>query len=115
LTYTCIVDTGSSDLWIISDQAMGCTHSKCDSRFYQTANFQPADIEARLIYGDSTTETHAYGPIGQDTVTLAGISLNGQYFAAINDTNTSVLDTGAVGIFGLGFALNRYRALFIAV
>lgn len=31
-----------------------------------------------------------------------------QYFAAISNTNTSVLDTGSAGIFGLGFPVNRW-------
>ncbi|KAG6811332.1 hypothetical protein H0H92_007951 [Tricholoma furcatifolium] len=59
-----------------------------------------------LNYGDSSTSTHAYGLIGKDTVNLAGLSLQNQFFAAINDTNTSVQDTGAAGIFGLGFPVN---------
>ncbi len=54
------------------------------------------------------TRTHALGEIGQDTVDLAGLVLQDQYIAAINDTNTSVLDTGGAGIFGLGFPVNRY-------
>lgn len=34
------------------------------------------------------------------------LTLQDQYFAAINDTNTSVTDTGSTGIFRLGFPLN---------
>lgn len=64
-------------------------------------------MDANLLYGDSLTGTHANGPIGQDTVALAGLSLSDQFFAAINSTNTSVLETGSAGIFGLGFPLNR--------
>jgi phytepsin len=59
-----------------------------------------------LLYGDSLTGTHASGLIGTDAVSFAGLSIPNQYFAAINDTDTNVLDTGCAGIFGLGFALN---------
>jgi hypothetical protein len=40
-------------------------------------------------------------------VNLAGLSLNDQYFAAVNQTNTSLLQSGAAGIFGVGFPNNR--------
>lgn len=30
-----------------------------------------------------------------------------QFFAAIDYTNTSVLETGAAGLFGLGFPISR--------
>jgi hypothetical protein len=60
------------------------------------------------MYGDSLTGTHAIGPIGYDFVSVAGLGLQNQYFAAINNTNTSVLETGSTGIFGLGFPINRY-------
>lgn len=100
-----VLDTGSSDLWVVSDACTG----NCSSTvpLYPQASFQGTGLDAKLMYGDSSTGTHAYGPIGQDTVGLAGINLQGQYFAAINNTNTSVLLAGSAGIFGLGFPINR--------
>ena len=55
------------------------------------------------MYGDSHTGTHASGPIGKDRAGLATLSVADQYFAAISDTNTTVLETGSAGIFGIGF------------
>jgi phytepsin len=48
-------------------------------------------------------------------VDLAGLTLQNQFFAAINDTNTSVEDTGSAGIFGLGFPVNSviWTTIFI--
>lgn len=60
-----------------------------------------------MLYGDSLTGTFSRGMIGNDTVTLAGMKQVDQCFAAINITNTSVLDVGAAGILGLGFPVNR--------
>ena len=98
-------DTGSSDLWVESDACTeGCTTS---GSVYPEASFQYANIDVSMQYGDSTTGTFASGKVGDDTVTLAGLSLENQYFAAINRTNTSVSDVGAAGIFGLGFPINR--------
>ena len=60
-----------------------------------------------MQYGDSQTGTFARGLIGNDTVDLAGMTLANQSFAAINITNTSVMDVSAAGILGLGFPVNR--------
>ncbi|KAJ3923603.1 acid protease [Lentinula edodes] len=86
------IDTGSSDLWIIVDNSSG---------------FRSTTYPISLLYGDSRTGTHASGVIGIDSVAIASLNLKSQIFAAINDTNTSVLETGCVGILGLGFPVNR--------
>jgi len=98
-------DTGSSDLWAISDALS--EKPSTNIPLYPETNFQSSGLEVRLLYGDSITGTHAYGPIGKDSFNLAGFTLENQYFAAINDTNTTVLQTGSAGILGLGFPLNR--------
>jgi len=65
--------------------------------------FNSTSASVFLNYGDSTSGSHAGGPIGTDTVTIAGLTLAGQPFAAVNDTNNSALQAGGAGIFGLGF------------
>ncbi len=95
-------DTGSSDLWLVSD---GC-RERCPATrvpLFAQAALKPIGQDVSLLYGDSRTGTHASGPIGMDTVSIAGLSVSDQYFAAIIDTNTTVLDTGSAGILGLGF------------
>ena len=101
-----VLDTGSADLWVISDACTG-NCSPRDVPLYPQSTFQPTGLDAKLLYGDSNTGTHADGPIGTDTVGLAGLTLQGQYFAAVNNTNARVLKTGSAGIFGLGFPTNR--------
>ncbi|KAH8110389.1 acid protease [Phellopilus nigrolimitatus] len=103
-----VLDTGSADLWVISDTCSACPHVKPinkDMVFYPSRGLT-AVADAQLFYGDSRTGTHAFGIIGADTVGVAGFTIENQYFAAINDTNTTVLDTGSTGIFGLGFPMN---------
>ncbi|KAI0367305.1 acid protease [Pilatotrama ljubarskyi] len=97
-----IIDTGSSDLWLVSD---GCS-PRCPATnvpLYSHASLSPAGQDVSLLYGDSRTGTHASGPIGTDTVSIAGLSVDNQFFAAVVDTNTTVLQTGSAGILGLGF------------
>ncbi|KZT39855.1 acid protease [Sistotremastrum suecicum HHB10207 ss-3] len=110
-----VLDTGSSDLWVISDACTGnCT---AGVPLYPMSSFNSSGLDAQLLYGDSQTGTHAFGPIGSDTASVAGLSLPNQFFAAINNTNASVLQTGSAGIFGLGFPINSviFSELFKAV
>ncbi|KAH9849941.1 acid protease [Lenzites betulinus] len=97
-----IIDTGSSDLWLVSD---GCKENCPASNvpLYSQATLTPAGQDVLLLYGDSRTGTHASGPIGKDAVSIAGLSVPDQFFAAIIDTNTTVLEAGSAGILGLGF------------
>lgn len=101
-------DTGSSDLWALSDACLsGCIHGSNDLRVYPQSTFKSSGLDVEMQYGDSQTGTFARGMIGNDSVNLLGMTLQDQYFAAINITNTSVLDMGAAGILGLGFPVNR--------
>ena len=70
---------------------------------YPEASLVPTGQDVQLLYGDSHTGTHALGPIGSDTVGVAGLSVPNQFFAAIVDTDTTVLEAGCAGILGLGF------------
>ena len=47
------------------------------------------------------------GMIGEDTVTLAGLTLQDQYFVAVNQTNTTLARAGSAGIFGLGSGTSK--------
>ncbi|KAJ6523800.1 aspartic peptidase domain-containing protein [Mycena sp. CBHHK59/15] len=97
------LDTGSSDLWVASDAVHGLYYAAAP---LPQSSFASAGLDVRLLYGDSLTGTHAFGVIGTDAVSFAGLTVPNQYFAAINNTNANVLDTGSTGIFGLGFPLN---------
>lgn len=60
-----------------------------------------------LLFGDSVTGTHANGPVVLDTVSVAGLAMRGQPFAAIDDTDNSAVQDGSAGLFGMGFFAQR--------
>lgn len=102
-----LVDTGSSDLWVASSK---CKTSVCKSTNmppYPSSHINATGGSVDLQYGDSSTGTIASGPIAQDTMTVAGLSLPQQPFAAISDTNNTSVMQGANGILGLGFPSGR--------
>jgi hypothetical protein len=75
---------------------------------YPSGNIKLAGGVANLSYGDSSTGTHANGPVAQDVVAIAGLSMAQQVFAAVSDTNSTAVMQGTNGIFGLGFPSERY-------
>ncbi|KAF9049443.1 aspartic peptidase domain-containing protein [Rhodocollybia butyracea] len=97
------LDTGSSDLWVTSSACTATTCGTISSPSYQLSSFNASGSSVTMNYGDSTTGTHASGPIGFDTATLAGIAIPVHPFTAVNSTTNTVIQDGAAGIFGLGF------------
>ncbi|KAJ7873883.1 aspartic peptidase domain-containing protein [Mycena olivaceomarginata] len=98
------LDTGSSDLWLIStDCATNACAKAGNTPRIPTVGLKKTGANVIMRYGDSTTGTHASGPIAMDTISIAGVAIDNQLFAAINDTSNSVVQFGAAGIFGLGF------------
>ncbi|KAL9711394.1 hypothetical protein Ac2012v2_005940 [Leucoagaricus gongylophorus] len=97
------LDTGSSDLWAVSD---ACREGTCrDSRVtrYPTTGGKSTGIDVVMSYGDSSTGSSATGTIGLDTAAIAGVTMRDQAFSVVNDTDNPVVQYDAAGIFGLGF------------
>lgn len=91
----------------MSDACRTKTCKKSSSQPYISSSGNVTGASVKLKYGDSSTGTHAAGPVIQDTVAIAGLSMDYQPFAAVNDTDNTAVQNGGAGIFGLGFPAQR--------
>jgi hypothetical protein len=101
------LDTGSSDLWAVSDACRTGTCENSNVAKYPSATGNLTGVDITLLYGDSSSGTFADGVVGVDTATVAGIAMTDQAFGVISDTNNSVIQHDTSGIFGLGFPSGR--------
>ncbi|KAL2041784.1 hypothetical protein N7G274_005568 [Stereocaulon virgatum] len=105
--FTAVVDTGSSDTWLVET---GFTCAKGDQSFCQfgdtynkTNTFQPiANENFAISYSDGELLT---GSFGKEKVTVAGITVNDQQIAVVTRANWNG-DGYSSGVLGLGFPAN---------
>ncbi|KAJ3876530.1 acid protease [Lentinula edodes] len=94
-------DTGSSDLWVPSSL---CTSTACSSkRKYNSSSSSTSQNETgtfSIQYGDGSTVS---GSIYSDTVTVAGVKVQKQRFAAVTNLSSSFASDPVDGVLGLGF------------
>ncbi|RCK56525.1 Candidapepsin-8 [Candida viswanathii] len=99
---TVLVDTGSSDLWVVD--AASCDSSSAECQEYGTYNAQTSHSSVNLTtafsieYFDGTT---AAGNWFLDKVSIAGATLKKQQFADVHS------NTAGNGVLGLGFKGNE--------
>ncbi|PPQ69082.1 hypothetical protein CVT26_003557 [Gymnopilus dilepis] len=104
LNFRVALDTGSADLWLVSDN---CTTTTCKAvpRYpldHQSQTFSSVNDNATVFKAQYADGTFASGFVAKETIQLANISLANQVFGIITDSNVSLTDQTS-GIMGLGF------------
>ncbi|KAG9124711.1 Type I transmembrane sorting receptor [Ceratobasidium sp. 392] len=95
-------DTGSADLWVPSSTctAGGCKgHKSFDAS--KSSTVKPQSGNFSISYGDGSTSS---GPIFSDTVTIAGLTANEQFFSPVTSESDSFAQDPSDGIMGLAFS-----------
>ncbi|KAF9067496.1 aspartic peptidase domain-containing protein [Rhodocollybia butyracea] len=101
-----ILDTGSSDLWVVSStctRACGRvpTFNSASSSTFQTSTSSAAGRNGgtTIQYGSGTVA----GTIAQDTVHMGSFSVTSQTFLLATSTSTGLVQNPVSGIMGLAF------------
>ncbi|RPD62690.1 acid protease [Lentinus tigrinus ALCF2SS1-7] len=96
-TFTVDFDTGSSDLWIPSSSCTSCgSHAKYNPSKSSKSSKKSGSFQ--ISYGDGST---ASGTPYTDTVTVGGVSVTGQYLAAVTKESSEFVSDPADGLLGL--------------
>ncbi|KAJ7489164.1 acid protease [Mycena latifolia] len=100
-TFNVILDTGSSDLFVLDSSCRRCGgsgplfDSSKSSTFSQQTSNQPTEID----YGSGSVE----GLIGTDTVTMGSFSTSSQGFLLVEDLTDGLVTGSVSGLIGLAF------------
>ncbi|TBU27158.1 acid protease [Dichomitus squalens] len=99
-SFTVDFDTGSSDLWVPSSSCTTCgSHAKYKASSSSDSSKKSGSFS--ISYGDGST---ASGTPYTDTVTVGGVTVTGQYLAAVTKESSEFQSDPADGLLGLGFA-----------
>ncbi|KAJ3983234.1 acid protease [Lentinula detonsa] len=95
-------DTGSSDLWVPSSlcDSTSCSGKRNYNSSLSSTSQNKTGVKFSIQYGDGSTVS---GPIYSDTITVAGVKVQGQEFAAVTNLSSSFASDPVDGVFGLGF------------
>ncbi|EUC55140.1 aspartic protease [Rhizoctonia solani AG-3 Rhs1AP] len=93
-------DTGSADTWVFSST---CVAPICSSKNkYVASESSTSTLQVGEFKKDYFDGTEVSGPIYADTITVAGLSAEGQWFSPIDQVN-NMEDYGRDGLMGLSF------------
>ncbi|KAJ6482527.1 aspartic peptidase domain-containing protein [Mycena sanguinolenta] len=99
-TFNVVLDTGSSDLFVLDTSCTGCStaplfDSSKSSTFSQSTSTKPTVI----TYGSGSVE----GFIGTDTVSMGSFTISSQTFLTVEALDQGLIDGDVSGLMGLAF------------
>lgn len=99
-TFQVSLDTGSADLWVLSDE---CTQSSCNSLTKFAPETSSSYVNGTTAFSIAYGSGSAMGHLGSDTVTLGGFSVSNQVFGVVSSMTNNLVASPLSGLFGMGF------------
>nr|VWO95028.1 Aspartyl proteinase [Ganoderma boninense] len=103
-TFKVVLDTGSSDLWVAGNQCSSCGSTppfnpSQSSTIQEITDASGNGQVVNIQYGSGSVA----GILAQDTVSLAGFTVNPQRFLVVEQMTSGLLQGDVSGIMGLAF------------
>ncbi|KAI6131532.1 aspartic peptidase domain-containing protein [Pisolithus croceorrhizus] len=98
-TFQVILDTGSSDLWVVTTSCTTCTSDETPFDASKSSSYKASDSQLTINYGSGSVK----GTVAEDTVSCGGFTVPNQEFLAATTVVDNLLAPGVSGIMGLGF------------
>ncbi|KAF9556706.1 acid protease [Agrocybe pediades] len=101
-SFSVVLDTGSSDLWVASTDCTACSRSTPLFDSTKSSTFQGSDAGSRPItirYGSGRVS----GTLSQDTVSMGSFTIPSQTFLSVSQLSSGLVDGSVGGIMGLAF------------
>ncbi|KAI6002894.1 aspartic peptidase domain-containing protein [Pisolithus albus] len=98
-TFQVILDTGSSDLWVVTTSCTSCTSDETPFDPSKSSSYTASTSQLTINYGSGSVK----GTVAKDTVSCGGFTIPDQEFLAATTLVANLLAPGVSGIMGLGF------------
>ncbi|KAI6010602.1 aspartic peptidase domain-containing protein [Pisolithus marmoratus] len=98
-TFQVILDTGSSDLWVVTTSCTNCTSDQPPFDPSKSSSYKASTSQLTINYGSGSVN----GTVAEDTVSCGGFTIPTQEFLAATTISDNLLPSGVSGIMGLGF------------
>ncbi|KAF8554783.1 acid protease [Imleria badia] len=97
--FNLILDTGSSDLWVATNQCTACTTDVPLFNPSKSSSYKNGSSSLQITYGSGNVG----GYVSADTVSFSGFTIANQELLSVAVTSDGLLDDQLSGIMGLGF------------
>ncbi|KAF9053233.1 aspartic peptidase domain-containing protein [Panaeolus papilionaceus] len=94
-----ILDTGSSDLWVVGKACQTCKSTTLVYDNSRSSSFNSISAGISLQYGSGSVA----GSVSSDTVSMGGFTVKNQVFVTAAQTSSGLLEGTVSGLAGLAF------------
>ncbi|THU83470.1 aspartyl protease [Dendrothele bispora CBS 962.96] len=95
-----ILDTGSSDLWVVTEQCRTCSRGTPLFNTGSSSSVKLSSQTTNIRYGSGEVD----GSLAADTVEMGGFTIDQQVLLAVDQTSQDLLTGSVSGIMGLAFS-----------